>query len=210
MPCFSSGSTSWKRSGRISQQTDTAGPEATLKHAAGLVTASGSVLEFGGAAGHTLRSMVEALPGRTVAVFDVFTGLPEDWRSGFPAGTFAQEGLPEVPGAELVVGMFEDALPDFLDRNRESAALLEIDADLYSATKAVLELVGPRPVEGSVVLFDEYFDYRGWQRGEHRAWQKFVDETKSLAFRYAGLTHDHEQVVLVLLSTGGGDLERVA
>jgi len=73
-------------------------PDETLRHSAGLVAIPGSALEFGVGGGHTLRLMVEALPDRRVVGFDVFTGLPEAWRTGFPAGAFAQEKLPEVPG----------------------------------------------------------------------------------------------------------------
>jgi len=177
-------------------------PEETQKHAAGLVSVPGSVLEFGVATGTTLRILMAELPGRTVAGFDVFTGLPEDWRSGFPAGMFAQESLPDVPGAELVEGLFEDTLPGYLAEHAEQVALLHIDADLYSAAKTVLELVGPRLVAGSVVLFDEYFNYPGWQQGEHRAWQEYVEKT-GLTFRYGGYTYDHEQMIVVV--TGAED-----
>ncbi|MEO9222627.1 MAG: class I SAM-dependent methyltransferase [Mycobacteriaceae bacterium] len=172
-------------------------PEDTLRYAAELVEVTGSVLEFGVASGHTLNLLAAALPGRTVAGFDVFTGLPEDWRSGFPAGTFGQETIPEVPGAEVVVGLFADTLPEYLARNLEPIALLHVDADLYSSARTVLELVGPRLVVGSVVLFDEYFNYSGWQHGEYLAWQQYVERTGT-TFRYAGYTYDHEQVVVVV------------
>jgi predicted O-methyltransferase YrrM len=36
--------------------------------------------------------------------FDSFQGLPEDWRSNMPVGTFKTGHLPDVPGAELVIG----------------------------------------------------------------------------------------------------------
>jgi len=113
--------------------------------------------------------MVEGLPGRKVVGFDVFTGLPETWRTGFPAGAFAQKLLPDVPGADLVVGLFDQSLPGFLAEHDEPVAFLHLDADLHSSTRTVLDLVGPRLVAGSVVLFDEYFNYPGWQAGEHRA-----------------------------------------
>ena len=51
--------------------------------------------------------------------FDSFRGLPEQWRVGFDAGKFTQNGvppaLPEGNGnVKFVVGMFADALPTFL------------------------------------------------------------------------------------------------
>ncbi len=57
-------------------------PHETLRFAAGLVAVEGMVCEFGVASGQTLRLLTDQLPGRFVAGFDVFTGLPEDWRTG--------------------------------------------------------------------------------------------------------------------------------
>ncbi len=177
-------------------------PDDTLRYAAGLVQVPGMALEFGVASGHTLRLMVEGLPGRKVVGFDVFTGLPETWRTGFPAGAFAQKLLPDVPGADLVVGLFDESLPGFLAEHDEPVAFLHLDADLYSSTRTVLDLVGPRLVAGSVVLFDEYFNYPGWQAGEHRAWQEYVERT-GLTFRYEGYTYNHEQLIVTVTGHSG-------
>lgn len=170
-------------------------PYDTLRFAAGRVAVDGLALEFGVATGTTLRIIVESLPGRDVHGFDVFSGLPEDWRTGFSTGAFAQESLPDVPGAELVVGMFEDTLPVFLTVHLGPVALLHVDADLYSAAVTVFEHVGPRLVAGSIVVFDEYFNYPGWQGGEHRAWSEFVERT-GIEFAYLGYTFDNEQLVV--------------
>ncbi len=177
-------------------------PDDTLRYAAGLVEVPGMALEFGVASGHTLRLMVEGLPGRKVVGFDVFTGLTETWRTGFPAGAFAQKLLPDVPGADLVVGLFDESLPGFLAEHDEPVAFLHLDADLYSSTRTVLDLVGPRLVAGSVVLFDEYFNYPGWQAGEHRAWQEYV-ERAGLTFRYEGYTYNHEQLIVTVTGHSG-------
>jgi len=80
-------------------------PHETLRHALSLAPAGGLALEFGVFTGGTLRIIAEARGGRDVYGFDTFTGLPEDWRLGFPAGTFAVEELPDVPGAQLVQGL---------------------------------------------------------------------------------------------------------
>lgn len=172
-------------------------PHATLRHAAALVEGPGMVMELGVASGTTLRLLTEALPGRLVAGFDVFTGLPEDWRTGFPAGAFAQDALPEVPGALLVAGLFADTLPPFLAAHPEPLALLHLDADLYSSTVTVLDLVGDRVRPGTVVLCDEYFNFPGWPDGEHRAWAEFCERTGT-RFRFEGYTYNHEQVVLTV------------
>ncbi|QFZ16182.1 class I SAM-dependent methyltransferase [Saccharothrix syringae] len=170
-------------------------PHATLEHALGLVEADGMALEFGVYTGSTLKLIATARGGRDVYGFDSFQGLPEDWRNGFPAGTFDVDGLPEVDGAELVVGWFDDTLPGFLGSHPGPVAFLHVDCDLYSSTRTVLELVGPRLVPGSVVVFDEYFNFPGWQDHEHKAWTEYVART-GIAFDYVGYTYDHEQVIV--------------
>ncbi|BAH30964.1 TylF/MycF/NovP-related O-methyltransferase [Rhodococcus erythropolis] len=182
--------------------TDTFGhPHDTLRHALGLIEIPGMALEFGVASGTTLRIVAEAFTERegTVAGFDVFSGLPETWRTGFPVGEFAQESIPEVPGAQLVPGLFEDTLPSFLNDESGPVAFLHLDADLYSSTKTVLDLLGDRLVPGSIVVFDEFFNYPGWQQHEYRAWTEFVTRT-GISFEYLGYTVDNEQVIVEITS----------
>lgn len=175
-------------------------PHDTLRHALGLIEIPGMALEFGVASGTTLRIVAEAFTERegTVAGFDVFSGLPETWRTGFPAGEFAQESIPEVPGAQLVPGLFEHTLPSFLNDEPGPVAFLHLDADLYSSTKTVLDLLGDRLVPGSIVVFDEFFNYPGWQQHEYRAWTEFVTRT-GISFEYLGYTVDNEQIVVKIV-----------
>jgi hypothetical protein len=170
-------------------------PQATLDHALGLVSVDGLALEFGVASGRTLRQIVSALPNRPVYGFDVFTGLPEDWRTGFPRGMFAQPSIPEVPGASVIEGLFADTLPPFLAEHAKPVAFLHLDADLYSSTKTVLDLLGHRLVPGSVVVLDEYFNYPGWAEGEFRAWAEYTQRTGT-QFRYECYTSTGQQVAL--------------
>lgn len=172
-------------------------PRATLEYGLSLAPADGMALEFGVFSGSTLRVIAQARGGRGVYGFDSFQGLPEDWRAGYTAGTFDADGLPDVPGAELVVGLFADTLPGFLAEHDGPVAFLHVDCDLYSSTVTVLEHVGPRLREGSVVVFDEYFNYPGWREHEHRAWREYTDRA-GVKFRYEGFTVDNEQVVVRL------------
>jgi predicted O-methyltransferase YrrM len=175
-------------------------PHATLEHALSLAPEGGLALEFGVYTGTTLKIIATAREGEQVFGFDSFQGLPEGWRSGFPAGMFDVDGLPEVPGAELVVGWFDETLPGFLAEHEGPVTFLHVDCDLYSSTKTVLDLVGPRLQPGSVIVFDEYFNYPGWQQHEHRAWQEHVERT-GVTFSYEGYTHDHEQVIVRVTGT---------
>jgi hypothetical protein len=178
-------------------------PRATLEHGLTLAPAGGLALEFGVYSGGTLKVVANARE-ETVYGFDSFQGLPQDWRAGFPAGTFSVEGLPDVPGAELVVGLFADTLPGFLAEHPGPVDFLHMDCDLYSSTVTVLEHVGPRLRAGSVIVFDEYFNYPGWREHEYRAWQEHVTR-HGLSFTYEGYTVDNEQVIVRLTGPAGGD-----
>lgn len=171
-------------------------PHATLERALSLAPTGGMALEFGVYTGTTLKIIAAARDG-DVYGFDSFEGLPEDWRIGFDSGTFGIDAPPEVAGAELVVGLFDATLPGFLAEHAGPVDLLHVDADLYSSAATVLELVGPRLRPGSVVVFDEFFNYPGWEAHEARAWAEYV-AAQRLDFRYEAYTLDNEQVVVRL------------
>ncbi|MGH3629381.1 MAG: class I SAM-dependent methyltransferase [Sciscionella sp.] len=170
-------------------------PHKTLEYGLSLTRSGGMALEFGVFSGTTLRLIAAARDDEHVYGFDSFKGLPEDWRAGFPAGKFGTGQLPEVTGAELVVGYFDDELPGFLAEHTGPVDFLHIDCDLYSSTCTVLDLVGPRLRSGSIVVFDEYFNFPGWQDHEYRAWQEYAERTGT-EFHYEAYTHDNEQVVM--------------
>jgi predicted O-methyltransferase YrrM len=172
-------------------------PPDTLRFALGEINRPGLALEFGVATGSTLQIIADTVAGeRTVVGFDVFTGLPEAWRTGFPAGEFAQEP-PDIAGATVVQGLFEDTLPAFLADNDEPIAFVHVDCDLYSSAKTVLDLVTDRLAPGAVLVFDEFFNYPGWQQHEYRAWTEFVSRA-GRSFEYLAYTGNNEQVVVRL------------
>jgi len=160
---------------------------------------TGLVLEFGVATGRTINHLASLCPDRTIYGFDVFSGLPETWRTGFSEGTFAREHPPTVrSNVRLVPGLFESTLPAFLEEHRdESAALVHIDCDLYSSTRTVLDTLAPRLRPGSIIVFDEFFNYPGWKHHEFKAWQEFVTRF-CVSFDYLGLVSRHQQVAVKL------------
>jgi hypothetical protein len=81
-------------------------------------------------------------------------------------------------------------------------AFLHLDADLYSSTRTVLTALASRLHEGTVILFDEYFNFPGWEEHEHRAWTEFVAEHR-LRFDYLAFTADDEQVAVRLMTAPG-------
>ena len=109
----------------------------------------------------------------------------------------------EQPHARRHRGCFEDTLPVFARDHPEPAAFLHIDADLYSSTKTIFDLLGPRVVAGTVIQFDEFFNYPGWKQGEYLAFKEFCDR-RQVAVRYLGYTtlNVPAQIALVVVSVG--------
>ncbi|WP_410586108.1 class I SAM-dependent methyltransferase [Amycolatopsis sp. lyj-23] len=170
-------------------------PHRTLEHALSLAPTGGMALEFGVYTGTTLKIIAAARTAGGVFGFDSFQGLPEDWRIDFPAGSFGVDRLPDVAGAELIVGWFADTLPGFLAAHPEPVDFVHVDADLYSSAKTVLDLVGPRLQPGSVLVFDEFFNFPGWQDHEYRALRECVERT-GLSVSYEGYSYANEQVIV--------------
>jgi Methyltransferase domain len=149
----------------------------------------GLFLEFGVAGGNSIR-MIASRTQNTVHGFDSFEGLPEDWTGHLEQrGAFSQKrNLPEVPAnVKLHVGWFDATLPGFLAANDGPISLLHIDCDLYGGTKYILDTAGDRLRAGSIVMFDEYFNYPSWRHHEFKAWQEFV-RSRNVRYTYIAMT----------------------
>jgi hypothetical protein len=142
---------------------------------------NGLILEFGVFSGRTINQIASAKSRDTIHGFDTFTGLPEDWRPGFPQGKFSTQGkLPDVrKNVVLHTGLFEETLVPFLEsHDKTPVALAHLDADLYSATIFVLRTLGPRIQPGTILVFDELINYKGWEQGEFKAFVEAAVELK--------------------------------
>jgi len=168
-----------------------------LNYALASCTLEGAVLEFGVFQGGTIRIIAEHFPQKKVYGFDSFEGLPENWRPGFSKAAFDLKGqLPEVPAnVSLIKGWFDQALPVWKAENAAMVSFLHIDCDLYSSTKTVFELLSDRIVAGTVIVFDEYLNYPGWETGEYQAFQEWISRT-GLSYSYLAVNLRHEQVAV--------------
>ena len=167
-----------------------------LDFAVGIAPPEGLILEFGVATGDTLCRIARLR--QPAHGFDSFEGLPEDWRTGYARGAFAM-APPTVPGATLHVGWFDETLPKFLAHHDGPIAFVHMDADLYSSTDTIFREASDRFVEGTIILFDEYFNFPGWEQHEHKAFMEFVERTGH-GFEYVAYNSLHEQVLVRLTS----------
>ena len=134
----------------------------------------GLVLEFGVRFGTSIRQIC-ALVDQNVHGFDSFQGLPESWHNE-PKGSYSTKGtIPSVPqNVILHVGWFEETLPGFVKRHPEPVRFMNIDCDIYSSTKTVLEFLAKQIIPGTVIVFDEYIGNEYWREDEFKAFQEAV------------------------------------
>lgn len=162
----------------------------------------GHYLEFGVYTGGTIRHIARRIGTRTVHGFDSFEGLPESW-SGFNLASkaFDRKGrLPRVPdNVRLHPGAFATSLPQWLNENAGGVAFMHVDCDLYSSAKTVFGHIAPRLKAGTIILFDEYFNFPNWEQHEFKAFQEFV---AGQAVRYSYLAFARQQVAVRIDSIG--------
>ena len=150
-------------------------------------------LEFGVHEGYSMRLWAKHLknPDSSLRGFDSFEGLPEDWDARRPKGKFDVSGrVPTFDDPRVVVykGWFEETLPSFTLPERERL-VLNMDADLYSSTKFVLDTLREEIRQGTIIIFDEFCD----RMHELKAFDEFLQET-GMQFRALGATKTLETI----------------
>ena len=96
-------------------------------------------LEFGVFRGRTINHIAK-LSDENIYGFDIFSGLPEDWRTGFEKGKFSTH-LPEVENnVFLMQGLFQESIDEFVgNTDIKFISFMRIDCDLYQSTKTIFE-----------------------------------------------------------------------
>ncbi|HEX2533019.1 MAG TPA: class I SAM-dependent methyltransferase, partial [Chitinophagaceae bacterium] len=166
--------------------------------------ADGLYCEFGVWKGNSINYMARKVD-REFHGFDSFTGLPEFWRGGYGKGAFSLDGaLPPVEkNVRLHKGWFEETLPPFLRQYPGPIALLHVDSDLYSSAKTIFSYLKERITEGTIIVFDEYFNFPFWQNQEYKAFREFLAET-GWGYDYLCYNQCHEQVAVQIRKGTGG------
>jgi len=152
-------------------------------------------MEFGVYKGETINFIANLLSNKQIYGFDSFEGLPETWRYNFDKGTFKLDNLPKVKeNVVLVKGWFEETLPKFIEKHRNApVSFIHIDCDLYSSTKTIFNHLKDNIVTGTVIVFDEFFNYIDWEDGEFKAFNEFINEN-NVKYEWLGFVYNNEQV----------------
>lgn len=174
--------------------------EEVIQAAKNAAHVTGFICELGVFRGHSLNHIAKLFPDEKVYGFDTFTGLPQFWRDGFPAGAFdvSGEDLKFESNCVLYKGLFDETLPQFLGDVPSMAKLIHIDCDLYTSTNTALTILASRIQAGTIIVFDEYFNYPNWQHHEHRAFREFLEHS-GFGCRYIAYNNTGQQVAVKII-----------
>lgn len=165
---------------------------------------NGHWLEFGVASGVSLRRIVSFAEqtqsnviGARVVGFDSFLGLPEAWHR-WPKGHFRQEIIPVIDGARIVVGLFEDTLIGWISKQKITPKItfVHIDCDIYASAKYVLSTIAPFIAAGTIIVFDELINYKGFEDHELKALYETSIQEKLFSFEWI-VRDSHEYQVSI-------------
>jgi hypothetical protein len=184
-----------------------------LKFGSDRVKLEGLFIELGVCTGKTIKFIAALNPHKKIYGFDSFEGLPEDWVRAdkvIPVGTFGFKNPAILPpvlhNIELIRGWFSDTLPTFTKGSdpRQPIAFLHIDSDIYSSAATAFEILGDRIQRGTILVFDELYNYPGCENHEFKAFQEFLIKHNFTA-RYLAYNIYHEQVAIQIESKGADE-----
>ena len=119
--------------------------------------------------------------------FDSFEGLKDDWVGReYSKGHFnLNKKIPNLnSNVEPIVGWIENTLENFLKKHNSKIKFVHMDLDTYNSSKFTLKKIKPYLTNNSYILFDDFFNYIGWESGEYKALNEVFDknEFEYLAF----------------------------
>jgi O-methyltransferase len=162
----------------------------------------GVFFEFGCHSGRTFSSVILAAQFLDINLnpfaFDSFQGLPQtssDTDGIFEQGSFhtsidqfkdiikKKTGV-TLPNQNIIEGFYEKTLDDNLSKGLpQTVGMVHIDVDLYSSTVSVLEFIKSHLIDGTVILFDDWFCFPpGKNMGEKKALDEFCQKNPDFRF----------------------------
>lgn len=173
------------------------------RHILGGVMTEGLWLDFciGKTSATTQHILRNSPPNIIMYGFDWFRGLPEDWVVSkseiHQKGTFSissnEKRISDFvsqlekanPKLRVVVGLIQDTLPKFLEEHDGPCAFIHFDCDLYSSTESALRLLRDRLVPGTVIAFDEIWNFDNYRECEYAAFLEHIHGN----FNYEFIAH---------------------
>lgn len=154
-------------------------------------------LEFGVFKGESINFCSSILKDTEFYGFDSFEGLPEDWYGwSMTKSAFTLNG--NIPfnknnNINFIKGYFNDTIEVFLKNHKEYILFIHIDCDLYSSAKTIFDNIWDRIVEGTIIVFDEYFNYPNWKNHEYKAFKELCN-MHNIEYKYIGFSYNQAAV----------------
>lgn len=190
------------KSDSATPRNDFDGRNALLDHAVRHVTSSGLFVQCGLRNIDALNFLARVLPPEQIihGVGSLETVLEERPLGNTRRGVCRSDEPPKVrSNVRLHTGWIEESFPAFLDQNREPIAFLYLDLEDYAANQLVLNRIGNRFSPGAIIVFEEYFNFPGWEQFGYRAFQEWIAGSP-FQYEYIGFTPRHYSVAVKLFA----------
>jgi len=156
-------------------------------------------IEFGVFSGTSINFFSKNLNNKKIYGFDSFEGLKEDWAgTSVPKGTFnLNKKIPKLENNVVpITGWIQDTLPIFLKEKNPKINFVHMDVDTYESSKFILEAIKPNLIKGAIILFDELYNFEGWDVGEYKALREVFNDNE---YKFLSFATDSSQVVIKIL-----------
>ena len=157
-------------------------------------------IEFGVFSGTSINFFSKNLNNKKIYGFDSFEGLKEDWvGTSVPKGTFnLNKKIPKLENNVVpIVGWIQDTLPIFLKEKNPKINFVHMDVDTYESSKFILQAIKPNLIKGAIILFDELYNFEGWDVGEYKALREVFNDNE---YKFLSFATDSSQAVIKILS----------
>ena len=147
-------------------------------------------LEFGVSTGNSANFLSKHLKTKLYG-FDSFVGLKEDMKgANWGKGSFDLKGkIPDLNKNVIPIkGWVQETLPKFLNEKKPNINFVHMDMDTYATSKFVLSNLKPFLNKSCIIIFDDFYNFSGWDVGEYKAFTETFNENeyKFLAFSRFG------------------------
>lgn len=172
-----------------------------LKMASDAIQIKGTIIEVGTKAGKNANFLAALNPQQTIYSFDSAKGLPLDWERpdfSFPAGFFAYKNEKSAPPVLANVVLYRGDYSEMLSEFKHGpVSLLHVDCEIYESARNVLNALAERIIPGTIIVFDEAYNY---PNSENHEWKAFLEFLKDQNLTYKPLTYNrlHEQVAVLI------------
>ena len=83
-----------------------------------------------------------------------------------------------------------------MKKNNPKINFIHIDTDTYETCKFILDKTKPYLINNSVVLFDELYNFPGWDVGEYKALKETFSDDE---FHYKAFSADKTAVAIQII-----------